>query len=147
MEALVASLIGALVAAAVYLMLRRRTFALVLGSTMMTYAVNLFLVSTGRLVVNMPPVLGGHVPGQSDYTDPLPQALVLTAIVISFGMTAVTVMMAIGAFVEAGNDRVDMPRADRFGPFDDTGGEAPPVDEEGSGHPAEAANNNEEAQQ
>ena len=50
------------------------------------------------------------------YTDPIPQALVLTAIVISFGMTALVVMMALGAFVEGGDDRIDLPRRDRKGP-------------------------------
>ncbi len=116
MELLVASLIGTLSAAGVYLILRRRSFAVVLGTAMLSYAINLFLVSTGRLAVNMPPLLGGQVPGQAGYTDPLPQALVLTAIVIGFGMSAVTLMMALGAFVAGGDDRIDLPPADREGP-------------------------------
>src|SRR5690606_22438287 len=99
MELLVASLIGTLSAAGVYLILRRRSFAVVLGTAMLSYAINLFLVSTGRLAVSMPPLLGGQVPGQAGYTDPRPQALVLTAFVIGFGMSAVTLMMALGAFV------------------------------------------------
>ncbi|WP_449044238.1 Na+/H+ antiporter subunit C [Paracoccus versutus] len=111
MELLLSSAIGMLTAAGVYLILRRRSFAVVLGMTMLSYAINLFLFSTGRLVVNAPPVLRD---GAASYTDPLPQALVLTAIVISFGMTAVVVMMALGAFLEGGDDRVDMPRADRL---------------------------------
>lgn len=116
MEILVASFIGALSAAGVYLILRRRSFAVVLGTTLLSYAINVFLFSTGRLIVNAPPLLGGQVAGQQVYTDPLPQALVLTAIVISFGMTAVVVMMALGAFIEGGDDRVDMPASDRLGP-------------------------------
>ncbi|KRW94847.1 Na+/H+ antiporter subunit C [Paracoccus sp. PXZ] len=111
MELLLSSAIGMLTAAGVYLILRRRSFAVVLGMTMLSYAINLFLFSTGRLVVNAPPILRD---GATAYTDPLPQALVLTAIVISFGMTAVVVMMALGAFLEGGDDRVDMPRADRL---------------------------------
>jgi len=111
MELLLSSAIGMLTAAGVYLILRRRSFAVVLGMTMLSYAINLFLFSTGRLVVDAPPILR-H--GVASYTDPLPQALVLTAIVISFGMTAVVVMMALGAFLEGGDDRVDMPRADRL---------------------------------
>ncbi|ABL68810.1 MULTISPECIES: Na+/H+ antiporter subunit C [Paracoccus] len=111
MELLLSSAIGMLTAAGVYLILRLRSFAVVLGMTMLSYAINLFLFSTGRLVVNAPPVLQK---GVEVYTDPLPQALVLTAIVISFGMTAVVVMMALGAFLEGGDDRVDMPRADRL---------------------------------
>ncbi|MFT4012354.1 MAG: Na+/H+ antiporter subunit C [Paracoccus sp. (in: a-proteobacteria)] len=110
MELLLSSAIGMLTGAGIYLILRRRSFAVVLGTTMLSYAINLFLFSTGRLVVDAPPILRE---GAARYTDPLPQALVLTAIVISFGMTAVTVMMALGAFLEGGDDRVDMPRADR----------------------------------
>ena len=108
MEALVASAIGLMTAAGIYLILRLRTFPVVLGMSLLSYAVNVFLFATGRLAVNMPPILehaGAATPG---YTDPVPQALVLTAIVISFGMTAVVVMLALGAFVEAGDDRIDL---------------------------------------
>lgn len=114
MEVLVATAIGAMMAAAIYLILRLRTFAVILGMTMLTYAINAFLFATGRLVVNKPPILMGHdAINPADYTDPLPQALVLTAIVISFGMTAVVVMMSLGAFIEGGDDRIDMPQDDR----------------------------------
>ena len=109
MEALLAIAIGAMTTAGVYLVLRRRTFAVVLGTTMLSYAINVFLFTTGRLVVGAPPILSE---GGTTYTDPLPQALVLTAIVISFGMTAVVVMLALGAFLEGGDDRVDMPPED-----------------------------------
>lgn len=112
MEMLVASAIGIMTAAAVYLILRRRTFAVVLGMTMLSYAINLFLFATGRLVRGAPPVLAD---GVATYTDPLPQALVLTAIVIGFGMTAVVVVMALGAFVEGGDDRIDLPPGDGDG--------------------------------
>ena len=117
MELLVATAIGAITAAGVYLILRLRTFAVVLGMTMLTYAINAFLFVTGRLVVNMAPILSSHDNiSPADYTDPLPQALVLTAIVISFGMTAVVVMMSLGAFIEGGDDRVNMPESDRIMP-------------------------------
>jgi multicomponent K+:H+ antiporter subunit C len=117
MELLVASAIGAMTAAGIYLILRLRSFAVVLGMTMITYAINAFLFATGRLVVNMPPILHGHGEiNPADYTDPIPQALVLTAIVISFGMTAVVVMMALGAFIEGGDDHINMPDDDRIMP-------------------------------
>ena len=121
MEMLVASAIGIMTAAAVYLILRRRTFAVVLGMTMLSYAINLFLFATGRLVRGAPPVLAD---GVATYTDPLPQALVLTASVIGFGMTAVVVVMALGAFVEGGDDRIDLPPGDGDGRANagDTGG-------------------------
>lgn len=107
MEFLVATAIGAITAAGVYLVLRGRTFPVVLGLTLLTYAVNLFLFITGRLAVDQAPVLQK---GVSEYTDPLPQALVLTAIVISFGMSAVIVVMALRAYIESDDDHVDLVR-------------------------------------
>ena len=101
MEFLVASGIGALTAAGLFLILRRETFPVVLGLTFLSYAVNLFLFAMGRLVVNRPPIA---VPGAADPTDPLPQALVLTAIVISFGMTALIVVLALRGYLETGSD-------------------------------------------
>ncbi|NMG73280.1 Na+/H+ antiporter subunit C [Aromatoleum diolicum] len=104
MEFLVASAVGLLTAAGVFLLLRARTFPVVLGLTLLSYAINVFLFSMGRLAVNLPPVINDLNKG---YTDPLPQALVLTAIVISFGMTAVIVVMALRAYLESGSDHVD----------------------------------------
>ncbi len=72
---------------------------------MLSYAVNLFIFASGRIVIGLPPILDKTAPG---YTDPLTQALVLTAIVISFGMSAVIVVLALGAFLESGHDRIDM---------------------------------------
>jgi len=106
MELLVASAVGVLTAGGVYLLLRLRTFPVVLGLAMLSYAVNVFLFASGRLAVNMAPVLSLYE--DKSYSDPLPQALVLTAIVISFGMTAVLVMVGLGAFLEADSDRIDM---------------------------------------
>jgi multicomponent K+:H+ antiporter subunit C len=106
MEFLVASAIGLMTASGVYLVLRLRGFPVILGLAMLTYAVNVFLFVTGRLAIDMPPILAAEGSG---YTDPLPHALVLTAIVISFGMTAVLVIMALGAHLEAGDDSVEMP--------------------------------------
>ena len=104
LEAVVASAVGLLTAAGVYLILRQRTFPVILGLTMLSYAVNLFIFASGRLSTAAPPILRE---GVTTYADPLTQALVLTAIVISFGMTAVIVMMALGAWFETGDDRID----------------------------------------
>ncbi|MFB9151422.1 Na+/H+ antiporter subunit C [Roseovarius ramblicola] len=109
MELLMASAIGVLTAAGLYLVLRLRTFPVIVGLSLLTYAVNLFLFVTGRLVVDMPPILRK---GVETYTDPLPQALVLTAIVISFGMTAVVVMLALGAYLSSRSDDVSLPPED-----------------------------------
>ncbi|MCA0964813.1 Na+/H+ antiporter subunit C [Salipiger bermudensis] len=105
MELVVATTIGGLTAAGVYLLLRLRAFPVILGLTLLTYAVNVFLFATGRLAVGVPPVLDDAA---TAYSDPLPQALVLTAIVISFGMTAVLVLIALGSALESGDDRVDV---------------------------------------
>ena len=104
MEFLVSSAIGVLTAAGIYLVLRLRTFPVILGISLLTYAVNVFLFASGRVVMGAPPVLRDDV---NFYTDPLPQALVLTAIVISFGMTAVVVMIGLGAFLGSNDDHVD----------------------------------------
>ncbi len=108
MEALLATTIGVLAAVGIYLALRQRTFPVILGLTFLSYAVNLFLFSSGRLTLNAAPIIGEPSP----YADPLPQALVLTAIVISFGMTAVVMIMAIGGYLSAGHDRIDLDARD-----------------------------------
>ncbi|MDF2494599.1 MAG: Na+/H+ antiporter subunit [Sphingomonas sp.] len=104
LEFLVATAIAALVAGGVYLSLRGRTFQVVLGLTLISYAVNLFLFAIGRLIVDRPPIYDKAV---VEHTDPLPQALVLTAIVITFGMTALVVILALRSFLESGSDQVD----------------------------------------
>ena len=104
MEALFSLVIGVLVACGVYLILRARTFPVVLGLTLIGYGVNVFLFATGRLVINSAPLV---LPGITVHPDPLPQALVLTAIVIGFGMTAFTIVLALKANGELGNDHVD----------------------------------------
>ena len=107
MELLLAAIIGLLSACGVYLLLRARTFPVVLGLTLLSYAVNLFLFAMGRLLANAPPVLERGAGAAGRYTDPLPQALVLTAIVIGFAMTAFVVILALRSRAELGNDHVD----------------------------------------
>lgn len=104
MEWLIASVIAVMTGCGVYLTLRARTFPVVLGLTMLAYAVNVFLFAMGRLQVGLPAVID---PAAAGYTDPLPQALVLTAIVIAFGMTAFLIVLALKARSELGNDHVD----------------------------------------
>lgn len=103
MEALLASAIGLLAAAGVYLSLRGRTFPVVLGLTFVSYAVNLFIFVAGGIRLDAPPIVGAA----AAMTDPLPQALVLTAIVIGFGMTAYLVVLAIRLRAADGHDHVD----------------------------------------
>ncbi|KAA6187472.1 Na+/H+ antiporter subunit C [Thiohalocapsa marina] len=104
MEALIAIAIGVLTTCGVYLLLRARTFPVVLGLTLLSYGVNLFLFAMGRLTVGAPAIIE---PARAAYTDPLPQALVLTAIVIGFGMTAFVVVLALRARADLGTDHVD----------------------------------------
>lgn len=101
MEIVVALGIGVLVASGLYLTLREQTFSVILGLTLLSYAVNLLIFASGRLTVDAPPLM---LDGALRHTDPLPQALVLTAIVISFGMTAFLVAMALRAKGETGTD-------------------------------------------
>lgn len=110
-EFLVASGIGVLTAAGVYLVLRPRSFDVVVGLTLISYAVNLFLFAMGRLATGRPPIIRPGVPETlQHYADPLPQALVLTAIVISFAMTALLIVIAVRASAENGDDHVDAHR-------------------------------------
>ncbi|MCE8016333.1 Na+/H+ antiporter subunit C [Halomonas sp. MCCC 1A17488] len=103
MESLYAITTGVLTACGLYLTLRGRTFPVVVGLTLLSYAVNLFLFSMGGLTTDGAAI----VDGAGDYADPLPQALVLTAIVIGFAMTAFVVILAMRARSEVGNDHVD----------------------------------------
>ncbi|HEX5693864.1 MAG TPA: Na+/H+ antiporter subunit C [Arenimonas sp.] len=108
MELALASFIGVLVAGGVYLLLRARSFDVILGLTLLSYAVNLLIFSMGRLLVGKPPILQpGLEPTLANHTDPLPQALVLTAIVISFAMTAVLLVVAIRSRSDSRCDHVD----------------------------------------
>ncbi|MBP7342193.1 MAG: Na+/H+ antiporter subunit C [Smithellaceae bacterium] len=103
MELLYAILLGVLTSCGIYLILRARTFPVVVGLTLLSYAVNLFLFAAGRLATGAPPVIGRA----AVYADPLPQALVLTAIVIGFALTAFALILALRALGVSGHDAVD----------------------------------------
>ena len=104
MELVLSVSIGVLVASGVWLTLRPRTFQVIIGLCLLSYGVNLFIFAMGRLVVDHPPL---YAKGATEHADPLPQALVLTAIVITFGMTALTVILSLRSFLESGPDQVD----------------------------------------
>ena len=103
MELLVASALGLVTACGVYLMLRGRTFSVVLGLTLIGYAVNVFIFVMGRLWTNAAPIVAGG----ADVADPLPQALVLTAIVIGFATTGFVIELALRSRHDSGTDQVD----------------------------------------
>lgn len=111
METLYSVTVGILTACSVFLILRGRSFPVVVGITMLSYAVNLFLFSTGRLTIDGAPILGT----KESYADPLPQALVLTAIVIGFAMTAYSIILAVRTRGEVGTDEVSDTDSDAEG--------------------------------
>ncbi|MET3836334.1 multicomponent K+:H+ antiporter subunit C [Brevundimonas sp. UYEF29] len=107
MELVLALAIGVLSASGVWLLLRPRTFQVIMGLSLLSYAVNIFIFAMGRLRSGAPPVLAGEVSDPAHYTDPTPQALVLTAIVISFALTALFLVVILAARGITGSDHVD----------------------------------------
>lgn len=108
MEVVLALAIGVLTGAGVWLLLRRRTFQLIMGLSLISYAVNLFIFSMGSLAIDKEPILvDGVAADLASYADPTPQALVLTAIVINFAMTALLLVVLLAARGSTGTDHVD----------------------------------------
>ncbi|MFZ3484987.1 Na+/H+ antiporter subunit C [Sphingomonas sp. 3-13AW] len=107
MEIVLALAIGVLTASGVWLILRPRTFQVILGLSLLSYAVNLFIYAMGRLNVDAPPIVGTTIASATRFDDPLPQALVLTAIVISFAMTALLLVVLLASRGITGTDHVD----------------------------------------
>jgi multicomponent Na+:H+ antiporter MnhC subunit len=108
MELILALSIGALTSSGIWLILRTRTYQLLIGLSLLSYAVNLFIFSMGRVRTDAPPLLKPNVPVDlAHYTDPVPQALVLTAIVITFAMTALLLVVLLVARGLTRNDHVD----------------------------------------
>ena len=108
MEAVLSLAIGIVFGAGIWLVLRPRSFQVLVGLMLMSYAVNLFIFAMGRLAVDRPPFTpAGTVPDPAALADPVPQALVLTAIVIGFATTALYLVVMIGARGLTGTDHVD----------------------------------------
>ncbi|MCQ4161568.1 Na+/H+ antiporter subunit C [Roseomonas sp. GC11] len=108
MELILALAIGILGGSGVWLLMRPRTFQLIIGLSLLSYAVNLFIFSMGRFPVGAPPVLEPGTAGDpAHYADPLPQSLVLTAIVIGFATTALFLVVMLAARGLTGGDHVD----------------------------------------
>ena len=107
MELVLALAIGVLTGSGVWLILRPRTFQVILGLSMISYAVNLVIFAVGRLRVDAPPIVGKGAEAATRFDDPLPQALVLTAIVISFAMTALMLVVLLASRGLTGTDHVD----------------------------------------
>ena len=108
MEIVLAIAIGVLTGSGVWLLLRPRTFQVIMGLSLLSYAVNLFIFCMGRLSIDQEPVLqAGLPPTLLHYDDPMPQALVLTAIVIGFATTALFLVVMMASRGLSGTDHVD----------------------------------------
>jgi multicomponent K+:H+ antiporter subunit C len=108
MEVVLAIAIGALTGSGVWLVLRPRTFQLVIGLSLLSYAVNLYVFCIGGLAIDKEPILvDGLAPNLTNYADPVPEALVLTAIVIGFAMTALLLVVTLASRGVTGTDHVD----------------------------------------
>lgn len=106
-EIVLALAIGVLSASGVWLLLRPRTFQVIVGLCLLSYAVNVFIFAMGRVKAGAPPVTTAGLENPALYDDPIPQALVLTAIVISFALTALFLVVMLAARGATGSDHVD----------------------------------------
>jgi multicomponent K+:H+ antiporter subunit C len=108
MEIVISLAVGVLTSAGVWLILRPRTFQVLIGLSLLAYAINLFIFSVGSLAIDKEPIVRpGLLPNLVDYTDPLPQSLVLTAIVIGFATTALFLVVLMALRGLSGSDHVD----------------------------------------
>lgn len=108
MELILSLAIGVLAGSGVWLLLRPRTFQVIIGLSLISYAVNLFIFAMGRITLGAPPVIDTTWAADvTHYADPLPQALVLTAIVIAFATTALFLVILLAARGLTGTDHVD----------------------------------------
>lgn len=108
MELVLSIAIGVMASSGTWLLMRPRTFQVIVGLCLLSYAVNLFIFSMGRLTLGAPPIMPkGWFVNPAAYADPVPQALVLTAIVISFATTALFLVVMIASRGLTGTDHVD----------------------------------------
>ena len=108
MEVILAIAIGILGGCGVWLVLRPRTFQVLMGLSLLSYAVNLFIFAMGSLSLDKEPIVRpGVLPNLENYTDPLPQALVLTAIVIGFATSALFLVVLLASRGLSDTDHVD----------------------------------------
>lgn len=114
MEIVYALAIGVLAGSGVWLLLRPRTFQVLMGLALLSYATNIFIFGMGRLAVHKPPIINGENAVNPElYADPVPQALVLTAIVIGFATTALFLVVLLALRGLTGTDHVDGKESDR----------------------------------
>jgi len=104
MEILMSFVVGIIFMAATYLMLSKSLLRIIIGTGLLSHGTHLLLLTMGGLKTGAAPLLGENAPS---YTDPIPQALILTAIVIAFGVTSFFLVLAYRAYQELGTDNMD----------------------------------------
>jgi multicomponent Na+:H+ antiporter subunit C len=107
MEVFMSVTIGVLFSVGTYMILTRSLLRIVLGTALLSHGVHLLLMTMSRLKTGAAPLLGEKA---GTYTDPLPQALILTSIVISFGVTSFFFVLAYRAYQELGTDDMEQLR-------------------------------------
>jgi multicomponent Na+:H+ antiporter subunit C len=111
METLMIILIGVLVSVATYFVLSRNVTRVILGTALLSHAVHLLILTIGEVKKGEAPLLGNQT-ADGPYTDALPQALILTAIVISFAVTAFVLVLAFRTYKTNGTDDLEQLRGD-----------------------------------
>ncbi|WP_316568637.1 Na(+)/H(+) antiporter subunit C [Neobacillus sp. YIM B06451] len=101
METILSILVGVLFTIGTYLLLSKNLLRIILGTSILSHGVNLLILTMGGLKTGGPPLLDY---GGNTFTDPLPQALILTAIVINFGTTALFLVLSYRAYKVLGTD-------------------------------------------
>lgn len=108
MEILLAIIVGLLYASGIYMMLRRSLVKLIIGLILLGNGANMLIFLLGRIVKGEPPIIEDSAKVLTDlYADPVPQALILTAIVISFGLQAFAIILIKRAYKVVKTDDLD----------------------------------------
>jgi multicomponent Na+:H+ antiporter subunit C len=108
MEIILAFVIGGLFATGIYMLLRRSLLKLLIGLSLMSHGTNLLIFTVARLTRGRAPVIAMNESMlEPPFADPMPQALILTAIVISFGVTAFALALAFRTYRSVGTDDLD----------------------------------------
>lgn len=111
MEIIISMLAGIMFTTGVYNLLQKQLLRIVIGTGLISHGAHLFILTMGELKRGAPPILED---GITQYTDPLPQALILTSIVISFGVTSVVLVLAYRTANENDTDNMEELRGNQY---------------------------------
>ena len=114
MELLLAVTAGVLYATGIYLMLRRRLAQLIIGLGLLSNGTNILILSAAGVTRGKPPLVSPARWGADQFADPVPQSLILTAIVIGFGVLAFALVLAHRVHRSTGSDDIDTIGPDRL---------------------------------